>query len=105
MVSKKKQKTIELLRKYREVSDQIRELYAQRDALEDAILRRAGVSEILQYSPEEVVKIIDNFDGKNLTYGHGPVRRFEIVFQDKAKLAKASARAAKKATKAAEEAV
>ena len=98
-MNKKQQKILKTLQEYDELNKQIKALYAERDLLEAWLLERLPVGTHLAYSPEEDVRVIDNFDNKNLMYGHGPVRRFEIVFVNKEKVAKAAIRAAKKASK------
>jgi len=64
-------------RKLRAVQEQIRELYALRDELEESILKALPVGESLEIGGGYQVESVDNFATKNVCFGHGPVRRFE----------------------------
>ena len=73
----------EKLARLRHLQARIRRAYAERDALEADIRMhmRPGTSiDLGRYT----ATCVDNFaDGKNLCYGHGPVRRFDVQIKPK----------------------
>lgn len=62
---------------------QIKNLYDARDKIEAEIREMLAVGEAVDYGDGQEAVHVDNFAEKNVQFGHGPVRRFEIVIRKK----------------------
>jgi len=53
--------------------------YAKADRLLDELVKMAAPGDVIDLGKGKLVKVVDNFaDGKNLAWGHGSVRRFDL---------------------------
>lgn len=67
-----------LLTKLDKITQRAKKLYAQRDQLEAQIMEKMEVGAQATLPDGRTAEMVDNFADKNLHYGHGPVRRFEV---------------------------
>lgn len=74
------------LKELESVTSAAKQLYARRDEIEQRLLKVLRVGDQIALPDNRVVEVVDNFwdkklqQPKNVCWGHGSVRRFEIDF-------------------------
>ena len=81
--AKPTRKVMNRLLKLQQNKQQLDQLYAAREKLQEELLDMVPEGQVLTFDDDFVATHVNNFDGKNVAYGHGPVRLREIVFRKK----------------------
>ena len=72
-----------VLTELKKVVAEAKRLYAMKDELESALFGELGMKpgDVVTLESGDVVQFVDNFDGKNIHWGHAAVRRFETKWK------------------------
>lgn len=58
--------------------DRAKKQYAKADALLDEVIAAMPVGFAVPLKDGSTATVVDNYDGKNVAWGHGSVRRFDV---------------------------